>query len=269
MPNDQNPISFSVVTGASSGIGLELARVAARHGSDLLIAADGPEIEAAAAELRGLGVSVEAVTTDLATPIGVDALHAKILELGRPVDALFANAGRGLGKAFLDQEFHDVERVLDTNITGTLYLLHKVVGDMRRQGWGRVLITGSIAGLMPGTYQAVYNATKAFIDSFAYALRHEVKDDGISVTVLMPGPTDTDFFETADLLDTKLGAGKKDDPAMVAEEGYKAMLRGDGHEVTGFANKMQALMANVINDDHLAKMHEGMAKPGTAPHSHH
>jgi short-subunit dehydrogenase len=269
MPSDENPISFSVVTGASSGIGLELARVAAQRGSDLLIAADGPEIETAAEELRASGVSVEVLRADLATPDGVDALYAKIQELGRPVDALFANAGRGLGKAFLDQDFLEIERVLDTNITGTVYLLHKVVGDMRKQGWGRVLITGSIAGLMPGTYQAVYNATKAFIDSFAYALRHEVKDDGISVTVLMPGPTDTDFFETADLMDTKVGAGKKDDPAMVAKAGYEALLRGDGHEVSGFANKIEAMMTRVLGDDQLARMHEAQAKPGTAPHSQH
>jgi short-subunit dehydrogenase len=158
------------------------------------------------------------------------------------VDALFANAGRGLGHGFLDQDFNDVERVINVNVIGTVYLLHKVMGDMRRQGGGRVLITGSIAGLMPGTYQAVYNATKAFIDSFAYALRQEVKDEGISVTVLMPGPTDTDFFETADLLDTKVGAGKKDDPHTVARAGYEAMLRGDGHEVSGFGNKLQAMM---------------------------
>ncbi len=269
MPSDDNPISFAVVTGASSGIGLELARVAARRGSDLLIAADGPDIATAAEELRASGVNVEYVIADLATPAGVEALYQKIQELGRPVDALFANAGRGLGRAFLDQDFTEIERVLDTNITGTLYLLHKLVGDMRKQGWGRVLITGSIAGLMPGTYQAVYNASKAFIDSFAYALRQEVKEDGITVTVLMPGPTDTDFFETADLLDTKVGAGKKDDPRMVAEEGFKAMLRGDGHEVTGFANKMQAMMASFMGDDQLAKMHERMAKPGTAPHQHH
>lgn len=269
MPTGENPISFSVVTGASSGIGLELARVAAQRGSDLLIAADGPEIETAAEELRASGVTVEVLRADLATPDGVDALYAKIQELGRPVDALFANAGRGLGKAFLDQDFLEIERVLDTNITGTVYLLHNVVGDMRKQGWGRVLITGSIAGLMPGTYQAVYNATKAFIDSFAYALRHEVKDDGISVTVLMPGPTDTDFFETADLMDTKVGAGKKDDPAMVAKAGYEALLRGDGHEVSGFANKIEAMMNRVLGDDQLARMHEAQAKPGTAPHSQH
>jgi short-subunit dehydrogenase len=269
MARDDNPISFSVVTGASSGIGLELARVAAENGSDLLIVADGPDIETAAEELRRTGVSVEFLMADLATPGGVDALYAKIRQLGRPVDALFANAGRGLGRAFLDQDVGEIQRVIDTNITGTVYLLHKVVSDMRQQGWGKVLITGSIAGLMPGTYQAVYNGTKAFIDSFAYALREEVKDAGISVTVLMPGPTDTDFFETADLLDTKVGAGKKDDPRMVAKAGYEAMLRGDGHEVSGFGNKLQAMMTRVLGDKQLAQMHEGMAKPGTAPHSQH
>jgi len=265
MPRDDNTIGFSVITGASSGIGLELARVAAEHGSDLLIVSDGPDIEAVASELmRETGVNVEPLMVDLATREGVDALYAKLQELGRPVDALFANAGRGLGHGFLDQDFNEVERVINTNIIGTIYLLHKVMGDMRRQGWGRVLITGSIAGLMPGTYQAAYNATKAFIDSFAYALRQEVKDDGLTVTVLMPGPTDTDFFETADLLDTKVGAGKKDDPRMVAKAGYDAMMRGDGHEVSGFANKLQAMMTRVLGDEQLAKMHEGMAKPGSA-----
>jgi uncharacterized protein len=269
MPHDESAIGFSVVTGASSGIGRELARVAAERGSDLLIVSDGPNIETAAAEIRGAtGVSVEHLMVDLATRDGVDRLYARLHELDRPVDALFANAGRGLGHGFLDQDFNEIERVINVNVIGTVYLLHKVMGDMRQQGWGKVLITGSIAGLMPGTYQAVYNATKAFIDSFAYALREEVRDDGISVTVLMPGPTDTDFFETADLLDTKVGAGKKDDPAMVAKAGYEAMLRGDGHEVTGFGNKLQAMMTRVLGDKQLARMHEGMAEPGSAPSSH-
>lgn len=259
----ENRISFSVITGASSGIGLELARIAAAEGSDLLIVSDGPDIEAAAQELRGTGQNVDFLVADLATKQGVDALIAKVDRIGKPVDALFANAGRGLGRAFLDQHMDDIERVISTNVMGTVYLLHRVLNEMRKQGWGRVLITGSIAGLMPGTYQAVYNATKAFIDSFAYAVRHEVAGDGISVTVLMPGPTDTDFFETADLMDTKVGQGKKDDPVMVARAGYDAMLRGDGHEVSGFANKMQAMMTRVLGDDQLAKMHEGMAKPDT------
>lgn len=254
-------LSFSLVTGASSGIGLELARVAAGHGSDLLIVSDGPDIHAAAADLRQAGVVVEAVEADLATPSGIDRLHQRYVEIGRPLDALFANAGRGLGHGFLEQDFHDIQRVIDTNVSGTTYLLHRFLGDMARQGWGRVLLTGSIAGLMPGTYQAVYNATKAYIDSFAYALRAELRDSGISVTVLMPGPTDTDFFDTADMEDTRVGRGKKDDPAMVARAGFEAMLRGDGHEVSGFANKLQAMMARVMPPDQLARMHEGMARP--------
>ncbi len=156
MPRSENSIDFSVVTGASSGIGLELARVAAEHGSDLLIISDGPDIETVADELRqSTGVAVEALMVDLATREGVDQLYAKLKQLGRPVDALFANAGRGLGHGFLDQDFNDVDRVINVNVIGTVYLLHKVMGDMRRQGFGRVLITGSIAGLMPGTYQAV------------------------------------------------------------------------------------------------------------------
>lgn len=264
MPRFADQPSFAVVTGASSGIGLELARVALSHGVDLLICSDGADIHDRASELAADGRrTVEAVQADLATTTGVDQLHERALATGRPVDLLFANAGRGLGKGFLDQDWHDIQRVIDTNVTGTVYLLHRFVNDMRRQGWGRVLITGSIAGLMPGTYQAVYNGTKAFVDSFAYALRHEVADDGVSVTCLMPGPTDTDFFETAELTDTKVGTDEKDDPAMVARVGYEAMMRGDGHEVAGWANKLQAMMTRFIGDDRLAEMHKSMAEPGS------
>lgn len=261
---EDRTISFAVVTGASSGIGLELARLAAGKGADLLIASDGEDIHGTAAELRKLGVDVQAVVVDLSTKDGVDALWRRALDMKRPIDAVFANAGRGLGRAFLDQDPAEIDLVIRTNVSGTVYLLHRLVGEMRKQGWGRVLITGSIAGLMPGTYQAVYNATKAFIDSFAYALRHEVEQYGIGVTVLMPGPTDTDFFETAGLLDTKVGQGRKDDPAAVAKAGYDAMQRGDGHEVTGFGNKLQAMMTRVLSGDTLAAMHEDMARPGSA-----
>lgn len=257
-------ISFSLVTGASSGIGKELARVAAERGSDLLIVSDTDEIYSAATELGRTDRQVIPVQADLSTKQGIDALYDKARDIGRPIDALFANAGRGLGQAFLDQNPADIQRVIDTNVSGTVYLLHRFVNDMRRQGWGRVLITGSIAGMMPGTYQAIYNASKAFVNSFAYALRHELSDTGVTITVLMPGATESDFFETADILDTKLGAGPKDYPATVAKVGYEAMLRGDGHEVSGFANKLQAAMTRVLNDDQLAKMHEGLAKPGSA-----
>src|SRR4051812_2158189 len=201
---------LAVVTGASTGIGLELAKLCAKKGFDLIIAADEPEIERAATERKRDGGKVEAVQADLSTTQGVDKLYKKIGT--RPVAALLANAGRGLGKAFLDQDWDDARFVIDTNITGTVYLIHKIGRDMREQGEGKILLTGSIAGFMPGSYQAVYNGTKAFIDSFSYALREELKDTRITVTCLMPGATETEFFKRADMLDTKVGTDKKDDP---------------------------------------------------------
>jgi len=184
----------------------------------------------------------------------------------RTVDALYANAGRGLGRAFLDQDFADIRRVIDTNVTGTTYLIHRFVRDMRDRNQGRVLITGSIAGLMPGSFQAVYNATKAYVDSFAYALRNELQDTDVVITVLMPGPTESEFFETADLLDTKVGQMKKDDPAFVARQGYEALMRGDAHEVAGWANKLQAMMARFTPPGQLAQMHRGLTEPGSGKH---
>src|SRR5919199_2220490 len=204
-----NTRPLALVTGASSGIGYELAKCCADHGFDLLIAADEPAIHEAAQDFRLLGAAVETVEADLATLDGVDKLYAATK--GRPVEALLANAGHGLGHGFLDQDFDDVRHVIDTNITGTLYLIQKVGRDMRARGEGRILITGSIAGFLPGTYQAVYNGTKAFIDSFAFAIRHELKDTDITVTCLMPGATETEFFERADMMDTKIGTSKRDD----------------------------------------------------------
>ena len=254
---------LSVVTGASSGIGLELAKCCARDGMALLIVADEPEIDEAAEVLRGLGASeVEAVQLDLSTEDGVDELVDAVGE--RPIEHLIANAGRGLGKGFLDQDWDDARFVVDTNIIGTIYLLHQLAPRMLETGTGRILITGSIAGFMPGSYQAVYNGTKAFLDSFAFALREEIKDSGVTVTCLMPGATETDFFERADLLDTKIGAGKKDDAAEVARQGFEAMLRGDGDVVTGWYNKLQSALANVVPAAWTAERHRQQAEPGSA-----
>ena len=254
--------NLAVVTGASTGIGLELARQCAKNGYDLLIAADEAEIETAADELRREGGNVETVQADLATLEGVDELYRRIE--GRHVDALLANAGRGLGRAFLDQDFEDVRRVIDTNITGTVYLIHKIGGDMRSQGAGRILITGSIAGFIPGTFQAVYNGTKAFVDLFSFALRAELKESGVTVTCLMPGATETEFFERADMMDTKVGTSKKDDPADVAKIGFKAMMDGEGDVVSGWKNKLQTVIANVTPAPILAEQHRRKAAPGSA-----
>jgi uncharacterized protein len=253
---------FAVVTGASTGIGYELARCCAEHGFDLLIAADEPEIHEAARILANSNAKIESIEADLATIAGVDALLGKID--GRTVDALLANAGRGLGRAFLDQDFRDIERVIDTNVTGTLYLIHEVGRQMRQRSAGRILITGSIAGFMPGTYQAVYNGTKALLDSFAFALRAELKDSGVTVTCLMPGATETEFFERADLMDTKVGTQKKQPPDEVARLGYEAMMRGEGEVITGWNNKLRAAIAHVLPSGVLAGQHRKEAEPGTA-----
>jgi short-subunit dehydrogenase len=252
---------FAIVTGASTGIGYELAKRCAHEGFDLLIAADEPEIFTAADRLRESGATVQAIEADLATIDGVDELYGATN--GRAVDALLANAGHGLGKAFLDQDWNAIRHVIDTNITGTVYLLHKAARDMRQRRRGRILITGSIAGFMPGTYQAVYNATKAFLDSFSFALRAELKDSGVTVTCLMPGATETEFFERADMLDTKVGQSKKDDPADVANIGFDAMMRGDGDVVSGWQNKLRSAISSITPSGVLAEMHRGMAEPGS------
>jgi short-subunit dehydrogenase len=255
---------FAIVTGASTGLGLELAKCCARNGFDLLIAADEPEIEIAATEVRGLGAAVQSVQADLSTTEGVDKLYEASKRIGRPVDALFANAGRGLGRAFLDQDFKQARRVIDTNITGTVYLVHRIGNDMRRRNAGRILITGSIAGFTPGTFQAVYNASKAFLNSFSFALREELRGTRVTVTCLMPGATETKFFERADMMDTNVGTTKKDNPADVAKVGFDAMMRGDGDVVTGFKNKVQSAVASITPAAMLAKQHRKMAEPGTA-----
>jgi short-subunit dehydrogenase len=260
MANQARP--FAVVTGASTGIGFELAKRCAEHGYDLLIVADEPAIHEAAARLGNTGASVEPLLADLATTDGVESLYAAIQD--RPVAALLANAGRGLGRAFLDQEFQEIRRVIDTNVTGTLYLIHKIGRDMRDRRAGKILITGSIAGFMPGTYQAVYNGTKALLDSFSFALRAELEGSGVTVTCLMPGATETDFFERADLMDTKIGTSKKQPADEVAKAGFDAMIKGDGDVVAGWSNKLRAAIAHVVPSSVLASQHKKMAAPGTA-----
>jgi uncharacterized protein len=256
-----NTRPLALVTGASSGIGYELAKCCADHGFDLLIAADEPAINEAAQDFRTLGAAVETVEADLATLDGVDQLYAATH--GRPVEALLANAGHGLGHGFLDQDFNDVRHVIDTNITGTLSLIQKVGRDMRTRGQGRILITGSVAGFMPGTFQAVYSGTKAFLNSFSWALRNEIQDTGVTVTCLMPGATETEFFERAEMLDTKVGQAEKDDPADVAKTGFDAMMEGEGDVVYGWKNTLQTAMANVTPASMLAEQHRKKAEPGS------
>lgn len=260
MADDNTLGGLAVVTGASSGIGLELAKLAAENGYNLLIAADESDINGAAEDIRSEhGVEVTPLQVDLARRDGIDQLIAAIGD--RPVQLLFANAGRGLGKAFLDQDLDEVQEVIDLNVTSTVRLIHAIANDMLRRNAGRILITGSIAGFMPGTFQAVYNGSKAFLDSFSYALRNELKDSEVTVTCLMPGATDTEFFARADLLDTKIGEDKKADPAKVARDGYDAMMAGKPGIVSGFMNKVEVAIAGLLPDTMLAEMHRKQAAP--------
>ncbi|WP_298689151.1 SDR family NAD(P)-dependent oxidoreductase [uncultured Sphingomonas sp.] len=255
---------FAIITGASTGIGFELAHLAAQDGYDLLIVADEPLINAAGADLQQHGTEVRSIEADLSTIDGVDALIAATN--GRRVDILCANAGRGLGRGFLEQNPADWRHVIDTNIVGTLYLVQTVVKQMVATGEGKVMLTGSVAGFIPGTYQAVYNGTKAFIDSFADALRAELENEGhdaITITNLMPGATETEFFDRAGMGDTSVGTAKKDDPAKVARDGWTQMMKGGGDVVSGWKNKLQAAAAHVLPHGVTAALHKGMAEPGS------
>ena len=257
---------LAVVTGASSGIGYHLARMAAQHGYDLVVAADTP-LDQAVQDFKAEGADqVDALQVELASKQGVDDLLVRLQ--GREVDALLANAGHGLGGAFLDQDFADVQHVIDTNVTGTIYLIQQVARGMVARRQGRILVTGSIAGFQPGAFHAVYNGSKAFIDSFTQALRNEIKQTGVTVSLLMPGPTDTEFFERAHLLDTKVGADmKKDDPAMVARVGFDAMLKGEADVVAGWKSKLQVMSSKVMPAQAVAEAHRKLAEPGSAKHN--
>ena len=249
-----------VVTGASSGIGLELAKLAAADGCGLILAADRDLSEGERAARAAGASSVETIECDLGTKDGIDALMAKIGT--RPVDVLMANAGHGQGGAFLDQNWNDISHIIDTNVKGTVSLIHRIGQQMRTRNVGRILVTGSIAGHLPGAFQLVYNSTKAFIDDFCVGLHNELKETDVVVTCLLPGVTDTQFFERADMENTNAGeSDSKADPAKVAKDGYDALLEGDTQVVSGFMNKVQTLFADILPDDMVAQMHRRMAKP--------
>lgn len=260
-----NPLA--VVTGASSGIGLELARELAENGFDLVICAEGDELALAADALRASNVAVEAVRADLARPDGVERLVDAVGATGRPVEALVVNAGVAVAGAFVgDSSLEEQLNVVDLNVRSAVHLAKHLLPAMAARGTGRVLFTSSIAAVMPGPFQTVYNASKAFLLSFSQALREELKDTGVTVTALMPGPTDTEFFDRADMGDTKLGASdSKDDPAEVARQGYEAMMAGKDRVVAGsLKNKVQVAAANVLPGTTLAAQHRKMSEPGSA-----
>ena len=255
---------FAVVTGASSGIGLELAKQFAGHGYDLLIAADD-SLATAASELDTLGAAVQSVRVDLATQDGVEELAGAILSTGRTIDALCLNAGVGESGPFLRTKLEDDLRLISTNIVSAVSLAKRVVPAMVARGVGRILVTSSIASIAPAPNQALYGASKSFLQSFAEALRQELKDTGVTVTSLMPGPTETNFFSRAALEHTALGSMKKDDPETVARQGYEALIAGREKVVAGsVVTKVQGQLAKAVPDSAKAAMQGLLSAPGTA-----
>ena len=256
---------LALVTGASSGIGYELAKQFAENGFDLIVNAEDAGIEDAAARLRTSGASVRPVQADLRRPEGVERLWAAATSDGRPVAAAALNAGVGQGGPFLETDIEAEQAIIDLNITSTVRLSKHVLRHMAAHGEGRVLYTSSIASTMPGSFQAVYNASKSFVQSFAEAVQNELKDTGITITSLMPGPTETDFFHRADMDDTRVGAQEKDDPAQVAEQGFRALMKGEKNVVGGsLTTKAQEALNKVLPDTAKAGAHRKMAEPGSA-----
>ena len=257
------PRPLAVVTGASSGIGRELARLFATNGFDVLVAAEDDQLAATAADLAGGGADIQAVQADLATDAGTEKLVEAITATGRPVDALALNAGVGNGGAFVDVPLADEQRLIALNIGSPVHLAKRLVPAMARRGAGRVLFTSSVASQMPGPYYATYAASKAFIQSFAQALRYELKDTGVTVTALLPGPTDTEFFERAGMAEnTPIGSAPKDDPADVARDGFEALMAGQSQVVGGSAkNRVQVAAARLMPDKARAATHAKMTKP--------
>ncbi|ADO75713.1 dehydrogenase DhgA [Stigmatella aurantiaca DW4/3-1] len=255
---------LAVVTGASSGIGYELARQFVQNGFDVLIAAEDDGITEAARSLVG-GGRVESVKVDLARYEGVEALYAKIQSLGRPVDAIAINAGVGVGGDFARQtRLEDELNLISLNVTSSVHLAKRVSKDMAQRRSGRILFTSSIAALMPAPFEAVYGASKAFIQSFSESLRNELADVGVTVTALLPGPTETNFFHRAGMDDTRVGQQEKDDAGEVARQGFEALMAGKDKVVAGsLKNRAMAAAVQVIPDTASAQLHRKLSEPGS------
>jgi short-subunit dehydrogenase len=255
---------MALVTGASSGIGRALAEQFVEQGFDVVVAAEDAEIADAATNLQARGATVVPVQADLATSQGVEQLHAAVKITGRPVAAAALNAGVGVGGRFDETDLEADLRLIDLNVRSQVHLAKLLVREMVARGEGRLLFTSSVAAKMPGPYHATYAASKAYLHSFAEAIRTELKDTGVTVTSLLPGPTDTGFFERADMEDTKIGSGKKDDPTDVARDAIAALMAGKDHVVGGSTmNKLQAATSSVLPDKAVSAAAAPMTKPGS------
>jgi len=252
---------LAVVTGASSGIGLALARELAGRGHDLVVCAEDAAIDEAAADLSQSGAAVVAVRADLSTVEGVEALVTQVRATDRPLEVLALNAGIAVAGPFVETPLEDDLRLIALNVTSAVHAAKRLLPDMVARGQGRLLVTSSIAGVMPGPWYATYAASKAFLLSFAEAVRYELRDTGVTVTALMPGPTDTDFFDRAGLDGAVVDSMSKDDPADVARDGIDALMDGEDHIVAhSWRNKAQAALLKGMPEPAKAATHAQLSK---------
>lgn len=261
--------SFAVVTGASSGIGLELAKQFGQNGFELLIVSNSDEIFSAQRELEEAGYTVEAMKANLATFSGVENLYQAIQRYGKHPDALAINAGVGVGGPFIDTNLKEEINLINLNIVSAVHLLKRILPDMKERGKGKILFTSSIASQMPSPFEAVYGASKAFLTSFAESIRNEMKDSGVTVTILMPGATNTNFFRRAHMEDTKAGAEMKfsNDPAEVARQGFEALMEGKESIFSeSLMTKLQGYALKILPEKAKAQFHRKWSEPGTANH---
>ncbi|HEX6887492.1 MAG TPA: SDR family NAD(P)-dependent oxidoreductase, partial [Candidatus Nanopelagicales bacterium] len=259
--------TVAVVTGASSGIGKELARLLLQDGWTVVATGEDPTVLMAQDELSQDGGEghLETVQADLTWPEGVETLWERATAGGtRQVDLVALNAGVGAGgRSFVEIPLDEDVQVVALNVLSTVRLAKLAAREMQQRGSGRLLFTSSIAATMPAPYQATYGASKAFVQSFAEALRAELADQGVVVTALQPGPTDTNFFRRAQMeASTLVGRGPKDDPATVARQGYEAVLVGKDRIVGGNPlNTVQEAAARIMPDRVRAAMHAVLTKP--------
>ena len=257
---------LALVTGASSGIGLELAKQFAEHGFDLIVAAEDVELDDAVEVLRGFGGAVAPVSVDLTRRDHVERLVAAVRGAGRPLDAAALNAGVGVGGAFVETDLDAELGIVELNCASTVHLAKRVAQDMAARGEGRILFTSSVVSQAPAPFQAVYGASKAFVHMLALALREELSDTGVSVTALLPGPTDTEFFDRAGMQDTRVGASdSKDDPGQVARQGFEALMAGEAQVLGGsLASRAMGAMSRISPDALAAKANRKLSEPGSA-----
>ncbi len=251
----ENTKHFALITGASSGIGYELARLFAKdHFNLIIVGREEASLQRAAVVLEEQGAEVITITADLFDPNAAFNLYEQIKAKNIQIDVLVNDAGQGVYGKFIETDLNQELDIIQLNISSLVTLTKLYVREMVARGSGKILNVASIAGKVPGPYQAVYHGTKAFVHSFTEAVRAEIKDTAVTITSLLPGPTDTDFFRKADMLDSKaVQEGELADPADVAKDGYEAMIAGKDMVISGFKNKLQVAVGNITPDSMLAE----------------